>query len=184
MSTQQLLSAAMTLTQQGVSPYAGQTEGVASWAVRTVPADSVRDSAPRSEAIPAAIEASPPSPVGGQPVDAPMSAPVNPPAAPAADQPAGRTEGQPQVPADPPPASGPNSDIRWLLPEDDLQQWMPVSQPRTVQPVAQSGVIGGLKQAVSKLGQWLGWGQVPSAPAVQSQPDSAASADSADPPPG
>jgi hypothetical protein len=67
--------------------------------------------------------------------------------------------------------------VRWLLPQDELQQWLPTG-PQQAEPAStQSGVFSGLKGAAVKLSQWLGWStaRADAAPKEESKPESAAS---------
>ncbi len=158
-STSQLLAAAMTLTQRGSSPDAGAAEGIVSWSIRTAPAADIRSApaeAPRD--APAGRDARP-APVDGtgQPADPRGSESPVPQQAPGTDRPAEPIDQAPQTSPQSVPAES-TSDVRWLLPQDDLQAWMPTSSKVSVPPSAQSGLFVGLKQAAAKIGHWLGWG--------------------------
>jgi hypothetical protein len=65
--------------------------------------------------------------------------------------------------------------VRWLLPQDELQQWLPTGSEQAEPASTQSGVFSGLKGAAVKLSQWLGWStaRTDAAPKEESKPESA-----------
>jgi hypothetical protein len=152
-SSAQLMDMAMTLTRQGSNPLPGDAESISGWVVRTAPpaADAGRDAPPtRSEPVPNAAP--------------PQQAPA------VETRPAPSTESD--KPAEPPkaapdaPAAVPNSGVRWLLPEEELQGLMPGANVPSTPPETAGGLISGLKGAALKLSQWLGWSEA-AAPAQQ-----------------
>jgi hypothetical protein len=197
-TTSQLLEMAMTLTQQGGNPSMGDAESLGAWVARTSPSESsrepMRDSSREPNVQPAVQPAVQPlnSAPAQQPADAAPAAPATAPTTPSSESPAGNPAtpapqgSQPapgaasepkssQTPAD---AQSPTSDVRWLLPQDELQQWLPTGPQQAEPASAQSGVFSGLKGAAVKLSQWLGWStaRADAAPKEESKPESAASA--------
>jgi hypothetical protein len=166
--------------------------------------EPIRDSSrePSVPAQPAAQ--TPPTAPAQQPADAPVpgnapstpqsESPAGQPAAPQGNQSAAPAAvGEPgalQVPAQLPaqlpgqvpgqvPVQGsdqpqPTSDVRWLLPQDELGQWLPSDSLQT-EPAAQPGMLSSLKGAAVKLSQWLGWSD-----AALKAPSGSASVDTAD----
>ena len=120
-SSSQLMDMAMTLTRQGSNPLPGDEESISGWVVRTAQpaAEAGREApVPRSEPTPPAAPANAPA------VDT-RSAPST-----DADRPTDPTKVAPDA-----PAATPNSDVRWLMPQDELLGWM----SDTVQVSAQPG---------------------------------------------
>ena len=144
------------MTRQGSNPLPGDDESISGWVVRTVP----------------------PAGEGGRDAPAPQSAPT-PPAAPAiaptvdsrpeastdADKPA-----EPAKPVPDAPASSPNSDVRWLLPQDELLGWAPAAAQESAEAQVQSSALSGFKSAAAKLSQWLGWSQSAPSQAQEAAP--------------
>jgi hypothetical protein len=167
--------------------------------------EPIRESS-REPSVPAqpAAQTSPTAPAQ-QPADAPV--PGNAPSTPQSESPAGQPAapqgnqsaapaavGEPgalqvpaqlpaqlpgQVPVQGPDQAQPTSDVRWLLPQDELGQWLPSDSLQT-EPAAQPGMLSSLKGAAVKLSQWLGWSDAaPKAPSGSASVDTADAAGSA-----
>ncbi len=159
-STTQLLAAAMSLTQQGRGPDLEPSEGIGSWAVRTAPGSDFRSSPAEAPGGPPAGQDAQPEPVegAGRPADQRGSdSPAEPRPASGGD---GRDEPNDRTPQTSPQNSPAEtiSDVRWLLPEEDLREWMPLTSKSSPPLPAASGLVEGMKHAAAKIGQWLGLG--------------------------
>ena len=161
-SSSQLMDMAMTLTRQGSNPLPGDAESISGWVVRTTqPASEAGREAP----VPRS-ESAPPAAPGNTPGNAP-AADTRPAPSTEADKPAEPAKVAPDA-----PAVAPNSDVRWLLPQDELLSWVSDTVQAGAQTQVQGGVLSGLKSAALKLSQWLGWSDAPAAqpPAADADP--------------
>jgi hypothetical protein len=70
------------------------------------------------------------------------------------------------------PAATPNSDVRWLMPQDELLGLLSDTVQVSAQTQVQGGVLSSIKSAALQLSQWLGWSQAPAAqpPAADADP--------------
>jgi hypothetical protein len=157
-SSSQLMDMAMTLTRQGSNPLPGDTESISGWVVRTAPpaAEAGREApVPRSEPTPPAAPANAPA------VDTRPAPSTD------ADKPAEPAKVAPDA-----PAATPNSDVRWLMPQDELLGLLSDTVQVSAQTQVQGGVLSSIKSAALQLSQWLGWSQAPAAqpPAADADP--------------
>jgi hypothetical protein len=157
-SSSQLMDMAMTLTRQGSNPLPGDAESISGWVVRTAQpaAEAGREApVPRSEPTPPAAPANAPA------VDTRPAPSTD------ADKPAEPAKVAPDA-----PAATPNSDVRWLMPQDELLGWMSDTVQVSAQAQVQGGVLSSIKSAALQLSQWLGLSQAPAAqpPAADADP--------------
>jgi hypothetical protein len=160
-SSSQLMDMAMTLTRQGNNPLPGDAESISGWVVRTAQpaAEAGREApAPRSESTPPAAPANAPA------VDTRPAPSTD------ADKPAEPAKVTPDA-----PAATPNSDVRWLMPQDELLGLLSDNVQVSAQTQVQGGVLSSIKSAALQLSQWLGWSQAPAAqpPAADADPGAA-----------
>jgi hypothetical protein len=147
-TTAKLLEVAMTVTQQGNQLRLTDNESMGTWVNRT----SLTVNAIESNSTPAPAVYAPTSPVVTQPASPPLSpSPATPP------PPAAPGQTTPTEPSEP-STNSPASDVRWLLPLNDGQA---SSSAGDVDDERQANFLGGmtsgLRGAVLKVSQWIGW---------------------------
>ena len=146
LTTQHLLSAAMSLMQSGGNSFVGDTESISSWATRVRPSEAPRGSDTPSGAKPSGTEGVSSVPTGNQRTEKPLS-----------DSPKLEESNSIDTIQKAPQSSldlgsdDSASAVKWLVPEADTPRWLQAADGKLSQAEPRSGIFASLTNVAAKL---------------------------------